>query len=187
MSVAACFIWILPVIKHFRKRYFYYFLLVAVNSIIKYLAADNSKEIVNYDLVITFLMLLAVQRGEKFPKSILYALPFSAGLFILPGYLTHRMTDAIVTLLNIIVFSILIKNAIENISEREGIGIFYPALLLYQAVTVCVYFTDISNIGASIYYPDIVNFITVICALIVSLYDDYSFEFFIRINKEENK
>lgn len=142
-------VWLFPAIRHFKRRYFLFFLLLALsdplNLLLVYLGNNNF----NFFPITSYLMILSVLEKSFVKKN---KIPFSIGFLIITIIAiisTNRsIYFSIVLISTIMILLIFLKNFILSYVESKKIDlflivlIFYISTNLFKFLNVMVGFSD---------------------------------------------
>lgn len=146
------FTWLLPPLKQFRGRFFYYFILQAVSDpIVMILFAFNLHSLQFY-LVKDILLLVSLWK----PKALIKGLPYFIPLLILVYFGTvaihYTVICIIIAALHVIVIYLVFKMAIAEVMEFNEVKIFYILISIYELSVILKNINAIITIHSGILY-----------------------------------
>jgi len=191
---SSMFIFLLPPIRQFRGRYFYFFLTLAVEDPLGSFLVHKAHfdwEIVH--IVFSVLLLTAIIKPEKFLKKSLHFLPFF--LFVILFYyifknyykFVHGSLEFGIGLMHFIIFVALIKQSILLIRERMEINIFQILLILYETSIISKFITYSLLETKGLIFLFITLAFELILGLFFSIFRSDNPKLFIRLNYEMDK
>lgn len=126
------FFWLLPPIRQFKGRFFYYFLVMALSDPINIFCFQVLKtpQYLIHSVAGLFLIfsLIFLSDGVRKRLFIISALVFGffIGMILLPDFVYLLLS------MHIVIFLILIKIAVMPVYQKNIVNIFYFALLFYE-------------------------------------------------------
>jgi|WetSurMetagenome_2_1015567.scaffolds.fasta_scaffold04925_5 hypothetical protein len=129
------FFWLLPAIRHYKKKYFFYFLILALSDPVNILYV----RLIGYPLYITysvagFALFFAITSGNNKNKN-LFTYPTLALLLIL-GTIYIKNLLYLVLIFHFLILLTFIKTSILSIYLENQVNLFYVALVFYELSVV---------------------------------------------------
>jgi hypothetical protein len=136
------FIFLAPPIRQFRERFFYYFLILALEDPFAWLLLNFIKiPVIITHLFFTVMLIFAVTKRERFikysPYGVLLMIPLSIGTI----FLSSDNMRIVLAAFHIFIFFAIIKYTVEYTREKRSINFFQVALILYES-TIILKFVD---------------------------------------------
>ena len=134
-------VFLLPPIRQYRGRFFYYFLLLAVNDPIARLLLLKPFFMpqLKIHILFSFFLLISIIWQNKFFKIIIFSIPIIILYFYGMSFVNTSFVEVANTLriiigfLHVIIFFALSKMTMVELREKMGINLFLVILLFYEA------------------------------------------------------
>jgi hypothetical protein len=150
---ASLFIWAVPPLRQFKTRYFGFFMVLALTGPVLFFIFHVIKINANYFYPASFLFKLAFLVGSK-KKYYILCLAVIA-VFVFPFFKpANGLMFGIVTIIDLILFIIILHDLIEIFLKSHEINLFLSCLFVYIAIDMVKFF-DVAinvNLGAIYYY-----------------------------------
>ena len=135
-------IFLLPPIRQYGGRFFFYFLILALNDpLADYLRYWSFPQL-KIHIIFSIFLLISVIWSKKFIKIVLFSIPFIAlyfyGMtFVNTSYIEVANTLRIIMgFMHIFIFITVSKMAIVELREKMGINLFLVVFLFYEATLI---------------------------------------------------
>lgn len=170
-------LWLIPPIRQYKSKFFYFFLFMAVTEPTTYIIRNVFHSRSNINMVITSLCVLFSLFGYKtLKKYIFFVLSFSILVLLLNFTQPVEMTDlSIMMFVQISIFIILLKRTITQVIYDKKINLFYIVLLLYTFIQITKMLNVILYFADALYY------------FVLTTIVDYFFAVFFMIFREDSK
>jgi hypothetical protein len=181
-------IFMLPPFRQYNGRFFYYFLILAIEDpIARVFELSFHFHPIIVHLLFGILLVLAVLKYEKFLKYALYSVPFLIVGGIGISFLNVEVLRILLALTHIIIFFIVAKLAVIFIRDTKGINFFHIMLILYESSIILKFITLVLNIHNGILLFYITLAFELFLGLFFSLFRDDSPKvlFFVHENLEK--
>lgn len=135
----AVIVWVLPVLRHWNRKFFYYFLVLGISDPISLLF----RIVIGYPLpqvfysLSAFLLLVALLRIDK--KKFLYILVLLGSLILISSstlYNNRYIDTIIVAVFHGLIFFVILKLFALNNVETYSFNFFYILLIFYELTTI---------------------------------------------------
>lgn len=133
-------IWLFPPVRQYRTEYFLFFLILAIaDPVGALLNIFLAVKPIHENLVITFLLIIALVDTERLKKRWIFV--FLSFLILMTAmiFLPFKSMYGIKILLSSIVLFIILKNALLYFNQKQTINLFFLVLILYE-ITIIIKF-----------------------------------------------
>jgi len=158
------FVWLLPPIKQFGGRYFYYFLILALsdplNIAIRYLFHFTFYLHLILDLFL-ILSLFDFRMLKNIPFVLLLIL-FSVGSNI---FLTPDSAAVLMIICDLIILTIFLKRTVLYLHDYGSINLFFFVLILYETSAISKYLILLFELPVKIIYFNLTTAFEILIAL----------------------
>jgi hypothetical protein len=186
MAVASFLIYVsivfycFPPIRQFGGRYFYYFLILAIEDpVCKLLVPLIHYPQVKVHFAFSFFLLLSIIKPNEFLK---YLAVIFVPVFLFTEGISHFLSITFgnfagirmgIGLLHIVIFAAICKLAALYIKEKMGVNLFHIMLLLYEATVIIKFIVYVlSSSGGILFFFATLAFEIFMCVFFVIYRDD---------------
>lgn len=151
ITLLSSIIWLFPPIKHFKRFFFLYFLILAISDILMTTFLIIKINIAfNLYLIISFLLLLSIQKIDFIKsKKILILILGIIIILISVFYPRNIFTDILFTLIHFLIIIKLLYFFVIYIADNKALNIFYLVLVFYE-LTVLTKFLEVFSFNFNV-------------------------------------
>lgn len=164
-------IWLFPPFRQYRGKYFYFFMVLALEGLISVSLASlfhfNILKIYN---IINLILIFTLFRNTLIRK---YWYSFFISLivvFFINYYSDTRLIMFTIILAHLIIFYIILKNAAIDYNETSSLNIGYFILLLYEITIQLKFYLALINVHTGIFFFFITTSFETIIAIFFIIY-----------------
>ncbi len=164
-------IWLFPPFRQYRGKYFYFFMVLALEGLISVSLASlfhfNILKIYN---IINLVLIFTLFRNTLIRK---YWYSFFISLivvFFINYYSDTRLIMFTIILAHLIIFYIILKNAAIDYNETSSLNIGYFILLLYEITIQLKFYLALINVHTGIFFFFITTSFETIIAIFFIIY-----------------
>ena len=171
------FVWIFPVIRQYKERFFYFFLTLAVFDpigaliwlLFKFHTSPFQPLFVSYVLLITLL-------DHKTIKNYKYLVAIGFILcVIIPSIIGFRYLFYLgIVIIHILIVYLMIRLFAEKGISRKGINIFYLNLLLYELLNLFKFYNIFVGLENAYTYATITSIFQIAIGIFFSIFKESS-------------
>lgn len=147
-------VWLFPPLKHHRRNFFYYFLILAVSDPLGILFVKLfGITTIHVFIVLSYCLVISVLNPRTIRKNLKLFITLAILVLLLSIFLynSHLIIIIIITI-HIIIFSIFVKNLVENSGKLKAINFFYVFLAFYEATLLIKFFVFTFKVETGIAY-----------------------------------
>ncbi len=130
-------IWLIPPVRQFKTKYFYFFLLLGfedvINELLKYLFSISPVR--TYFFVDTFIFISLFNIKES-KKKFFWISPVLLVLIIIVLTLSIKRLMIVLMVINILIFFRIALDAVLKIKELPGLSVFHIVLIFYMLTII---------------------------------------------------
>lgn len=141
-------IWLLPPLKQFRGKFFFYFLLQAISDPVVMLLFQLKLYNLPFYLIKDFIIIFLLWKPEIVKRKLVYFAPIFIPVFYLTSMIHYTITCLLIACFHIAIIYLILKMFMTDIWDTKNIKYFYIFLLLYE-FSVSLKFIQ------TVIYPDI--------------------------------
>lgn len=147
------FVWLLPPLKQFRGRFFYYFLLQAISDpLVLILFMFKIPNLPIY-LVKNLLLILLLWKPNEAVKKLLYVIPFLILVYITASMIHYTIINFIIAAAHVFILYFIFKLATADVIDLNKLKVFYIVIILYELSAILKHLFIIYSIHTgSVYY-----------------------------------
>ena len=154
-------IWLFPPVRQYRTEYFLFFLILAIaDPVGALLNIFLAVKPIHENLVITFLLIIALVDTERLKKRWIFV--FLSFLILMTAmiFLPFKSMYGIKILLSSIVLFIILKNALLYFNQKQTINLFFLVLILYEITIIIkfIYTASRTHTGTVYFYTTFFEF-----------------------------
>ena len=177
IAYVSSFIWLLVPIKHFKTRYFLYFLSLTLISVfgrlLRFIGSSSNLTSIVFDLLATYFLYKIIFKQKDYIN--ISALCFAVALFSI--MLDDKIADNwIMLIINLTALFIIIINFLNFAVQNKTVTLFYIIFIFYQTLNVLKLINAISFTKVGVLYYFIILFIQIFIGI-----------FFLFVNEDTNK
>lgn len=172
--------WMLPPLRQFREKYFYYFLILAINDLlVVFLFLGVSIVLPNgvfYTLASSLLYLALFNREELRKKKIIISLflLFNALVVFLPG---AKEKYLILCIIHTLIMYEFLKKFFVELSLQETFNLFLFLLVFYEMSIIIKFIVSLLDFRWGIIYFDMISILEIMLALSFAVFKERQMKF----------
>lgn len=136
--IVSILIWIVPPVRQFKNRYFYFFLVLSLSGIISYFLRKVFFSTSNFPFLLSaFLQIVALQNTSFRKRYNRYQLPIMFLFLVAVVIINNRMFELyMITFLHVIILFYIISHFFYHNIRSKELNLFFIVLVLYQTLSV---------------------------------------------------
>ncbi|HEX2962670.1 MAG TPA: hypothetical protein VHO43_12805 [Ignavibacteriales bacterium] len=145
-------IWLLPPLKQFRGKFFYYFLIQAISDPISLILIKHHYFNIPFYVVKDIILMLCLWNPKQAIKKAYFIVPVLLLIYYLVYDINYHITYLILSVINIGILYFIFKMATDDILELKRVKVFYIVFILYELSVILKFIIAITSINLGMVY-----------------------------------
>lgn len=171
LNFLTLFFWILPAIRQYKTKYFWYFFILAIADwlgLAYQIFINNHNNHIVY-IIIYYLCFMVVIPKENFKK--LHHLVILVVFILMWFMIPYIWTSAIICgIINIAILFVFIQHFLNNLTSEKEIDIFIFFLIFYELTLVAKFWTLMTGSSNHYFYYYITNLLDTFLAIVFTVF-----------------
>lgn len=149
---ASIFIWLLPPLKQFRGRFFYYFIIMAIGDPIAYALLKLHYHTIPFYSIMELLLISVLWQPKWLPKKIPYFILPMIALYYAVDKIHYSFGYSIIALEHLAILFFIFRIAANDAIDLKKIKMFYILIIFYELSVLLKYIFVATMIDPGVIY-----------------------------------
>lgn len=145
-------IWLLPPLKQFRGKFFYYFLFQAISDPISLLLMKFHFYNLPFYVIKEILIILCFWNPKEALRKAYFIVPAMGLIYYFIYYSHYNIMRFVIAVLHTAVLYFIFRKATDDIMDLKKIKVFYILIILYELSVILKYIMAISSVNLGTVY-----------------------------------
>lgn len=179
-------IWLLPPIRQYGGKYFYFFLILAIADPLTYLLLKITQSNMNsINIISAFILFTILLNSKSFLRRWLILIPIFM-LLIIINFVSYEFQHATLIFIHVLIIMLIFKITVVYIFDKNELNFFHFSLLLYEAIIVLRGIAILSELDTGIVFFYLCAIFQILLAIFFSIFREDKPKLSISLKKNYN-